>query len=255
VSSLANQIIISTRPISAEDSLKSQLQQKGAVVLDFPLIKICPFPLTDEIKNTLLQIDDYQWVAFTSKNGVKFFFQFLKELGIQKDALSVLKIAVVGKKTADEVLKNNCSPSLISSGNNSLDLANELAEVLKPSDNILLPLAELADDTMINRLGALANVSRLNVYQTKDEEQIDLEIVRRIIRDDYSIILFTSPSGFRHFHKIMIANNITSNIRAACMGTTTEKEMLLYNCTPILVSSRSDSESFATQLEHSLKNL
>ena len=75
------------------------------------------------------------------------------------------------------------------------------------------------------------------------------DIIERIKNDDYHIIMFTSPSGFRHFSKIMIENNITINIRAACIGTTTEEEMLKSNCKPLLVSARSEGESFARQLE------
>src|SRR5665647_962366 len=121
MSILKNKIIISTRPLSEDDSIKDYLVDKGATVLDFPMIKIFPVALTDEIKNLLLHVYEYQWIIFTSKNGVKYFFQFLKEIGVNLDELSAVKIAVVGKKTAAEVLKYYCQPHLISAGNNASD--------------------------------------------------------------------------------------------------------------------------------------
>lgn len=249
---LIDKIIISTRPLNEDDSIKDYLFEKGATVLDFPMIKIFPVTLTDEIRNLLQNINEYQWIVFTSKNGVKYFFEFLNELEINFDVLSAIKIAVVGKKTAAEVVKYYRQPDLISSGNNSADLAYELAEVLKSTDKVLLALAELANNKLEERITNSCIVNRFNVYLTEDEDAVSDSIIERIKNDDYHIILFTSPSGFRHFTKIMFENNIYSNIRAACIGTTTEEEMLKNNCKPILVSTRSEGESFARQLENYL---
>jgi len=252
---LTNKIIISTRPLNEDDSIKDYLKGKGATVLDFPMIKIFPVTLMDETRNLLLHINSYQWIVFTSKNGVKYFFQFLNKLGVNLDTLSHLKIAVIGKKTAAEVLKYYGNPNLISSGNDSADLAVELAEVLNPTDKVLLALAELANDKLEKRITNLCVVTRFNVYLTEDEDAVSLEIIERIKNDDYHIILFTSPSGFRHFSKIMIANNITTTIRAACIGTTTEAEMLKNKWQPLLVSSRSEGENFARQIESFLSDI
>lgn len=249
---LIDKIIISTRPLNEDDSIKDYLLEKGATVLDFPMIKIFPVTLTDEIRNIFQHVSDYQWIVFTSKNGVKYFFEFLNELEINFDVLSSIKIAVVGKKTAVEVVKYYRQPDLISAGNNSADLAYELAEVLKSTDKVLLALAELANNKLEERITNLCIVNRFNVYLTEDEDLVSADIIERIKNDEYHIIIFTSPSGFRHFSKIMIEKNITAKIRAACIGTTTEDEMLKNNCKPLLVSSRSEGESFARQLEHYL---
>ena len=149
---LNNKIIISTRPLSEDDSIKDYLVDKGATVLDFPMIKIFPVALTDEIRNLLLHINEFQWIVFTSKNGVKYFFEFLSQLKISFNELSAIKIAVVGKKTAAEVVKYYRQPDLISSGNNSADLACELAEVLKSTEKVLLAIAELANNKLEERI-------------------------------------------------------------------------------------------------------
>lgn len=223
--------------------------------MDFPMIKIFPVTLTDENRNSLLHIKDYQWIVFTSRNGVKFFFQFMNELGVNFNALSDIKIAVIGRKTSAEVVKYYRQPDLISAGNNSVDLAVELTEVLKPTDKVLLALAELANDKLEERITDICIVTRFNVYLTENEDAVSLEIIERIKNDDYHIVLFTSPSGFRHFSKIMIDNHITANIRAACIGTTTEEEMLKNNCKPLLVSSRSEGKTFAQQIERYLSKI
>ena len=78
---------------------------KGAIVLDFPMIQICPVELNNELSGILQQIISFQWIVFTSKNGVDCFFKLLLQSGIHSDILAKVKIAVFGKKTSDEVVK------------------------------------------------------------------------------------------------------------------------------------------------------
>lgn len=225
------------------------LTERGAMVLDFPMIKILPVELTGEIKANLQNIANYQWLIFTSKNGVVFFFKFLSRLHIKVDELAAVKIAVVGKKTAEEVVKNNCKSYCISSGNTSEDLLKELVGKIEPGEKMLLVLGELAGNTLEDGLSKRNTINRINVYKTVPADAVSTEVLERIKKDDYHLILFTSPSGFRFFYKLMLDNKITGNFRTACIGQTTEKEMLRNNCSPLVVSSKSTDESFVEALE------
>ena len=60
MSGLENKIIISTRPLSTDDSIKRNLIEKGARVLDFPMIEICPIELNEEIRELLQQLASFQ---------------------------------------------------------------------------------------------------------------------------------------------------------------------------------------------------
>jgi uroporphyrinogen-III synthase len=255
MSSLKNKIIISTRPLSTNDSIKNYLVEREAVVLDFPMIRIETVELTEKIKIILQQISSYQWIVFTSKNGVDCFFQFLNQLNLNIENLASTKIAVVGKKTSEEVLKNNGKPFLISSGNTSNDLLTELAEKIEPTEKTLLVLGDIAENTLENGLSNVCNITRINVYKTISEDVISTEIIEKIKNNDYEMILFTSPSGFRGFVNIMHKNKITANFKAACIGRTTEKAMLKNNCQPLFVSSKSDGESFIQELEYFFDNI
>jgi len=254
MSSLSNQIIISTRPLTEDDSIKEQLVAKGACVLDFPMIKTVGMELTDELKSILLQMIDYEWIVFTSKNGVLNFFRLLSELKISSEEIVSKKIAVIGKSTGDEVLKQNGNPHLISSGKNAEDLLVEIQKEIKPTDKVLLALGELAENKLETGLNGLCIAHRINVYKTLELDYTSNEIIELIRQDKYQIILFTSPSGFRNFNKIMLANKITGKIRAACIGKTTELEMLKNNCQPLVVSPKSDAVSFATEIDRFLNN-
>ena len=249
MSRLENKIIISTRPLSSDDSIKRNLVEKGATVLDFPMIEICPLELSEEIRVLLQQITTFQWMVFTSKNGVDYFFKFMGQLSLSTDLLSQIKIAVVGKKTSEEVVKNRCSTYLVSSGTTSANLLNDLVSKVMPADKILLVQGELADDTLEQGLVNIASPTRLNVYKTLHPEMHSKEIMDSITNNAYDMILFTSPSGFEQFKKIMPDIILMPDFRSACIGRTTEKAMVNSNCRPLLVSRRSEGETFVNELE------
>jgi len=250
MNTLKNKIIISTRPLSKNDIVKQYLSEKGAVVLDFPMIEIYPSVISDKISNTLQNINSFQWIVFTSKNGVDCFFKLLKSLNISAEKYSSIKIAVIGKKTSDEVLKNNSKPFLISSGNTSEDLFVELFGKVKIYEKVLLVLGELADDILEKGLCEIVDITRINVYNTILPKTISKDIIEIIKSDRYNIIIFTSPSGFINFKATMNKNEIFSDFRVASIGKTTEKELLKNNCKPLFVSSKSDGKNFAKELEN-----
>ncbi|MFT3751842.1 MAG: uroporphyrinogen-III synthase [Paludibacter sp.] len=249
MNTLTNKIIISTRPLIEDDQIKSHLTAKGAQVLDFPMIRTECVELSENIKTVFAGLNDFEWIVFTSKNGVICFYDLLKQVGVDESILSDRKIAVMGKATGDEVVKRGGNAHLISSGRTAEDLLVEIKREIQLTDKVLLALGELAEDKLETGLNGSCQTERINVYKTIDLEYTTNEIIDRIKDDKYDIILFTSPSGFGNFYKIMFANNIVTAFRIACIGTTTEKEMLKYNCQPLVVSPKSDVESFANAIE------
>jgi len=246
---LEKKIIISTRPLSNDDSIKIYLTEKGAIVLDFPMIEICPADLNDYIKNTLKKINSYQWIVFTSKNGVEYFFKLLNSLNIHSEKFSASKIAVIGKKTSEEVLKNKCKPFLISSGNTSEELLKELSEKIKTNEKIILALGDIAKDTLEKGLSEIASITRVNVYKTIKPKIISKDIIEKIQNDNYNIIIFTSPSGFMNFKKIMDENKIFSDFRVASIGKTTTVTMQECGVSPVLTAKQSNIEGLVHEIE------
>jgi uroporphyrinogen-III synthase len=240
--SLENKIIISTRPLSDDDTIKKSLSEKGALVLDFPMIKIVINALNTEIQTVFTNINTFEWLLFTSKNGVDCFFKILKHV----ETVSLPKIAVIGKTTANEVRKNGFEPELISSGSTSEDFIRELTTKLSSDDSVLLIQGELADTKFENNL---TSAKRLNIYKTIDTEEHSIDIIKRIKANNYDMLVFTSPSGFRNFVKIMNKNNCNANYKIACIGKTTEKEVLQQGYTPLIVSAKSSGSFFTDEIE------
>ncbi len=250
--SLKNRTIISTRPISREDNIKDYLSDKGANVIDFPMIEISSAIINDNIKNALINIKSFQWIVFTSKNGVDFFFRTLKKLKISAYNVNSIKIAAIGEKTAQEVKSNGMTSYFISSGNTSEEMVKELAnKQIKKGDKVLLVLGELAKSTLETGLSKIADLTRIDIYKTLDTRNHSKDIIERIKKDNYDMIIFTSPSGVNNFLKLINKDSL----KIACIGQTTEKEILRYNQKPLLVSTKPDGLNFAQDIEKYFDNL
>lgn len=245
---LSGKTIISTRPEVKNDRIKSLLQAKGARVLDFPMIRTECVSLSEEIKNVLSDIQSYTWIVFTSKNGVICFCELLQQMGIEPQSLADKKFAVIGKATGETMQNSIGIPALISRGRTAEDLLQEIQPQIKPTDKVLLALAALADDKLELGLQPHCDVTRIDVYQTFDMDYDTHPALDSMAKNEYDLILFTSPSGYRNFHRITEKLEI-NELKAASIGTTTEAEMRKLGAAPLLVSPQSDADSFVNEIE------
>jgi len=249
--SLLNKTIISTRPATQNDELKEYLSGKGAKVIDFPLIDITGLEPDETIQDVINIVQKFNWLIFTSKNGVFFFFRILLEYGITFDVLRNLKIASYGTKTTLEIEKFGLSSSFNSTSNTSHDFLAEIKDnIIKPNDRVLLILGELASSILENGLKEIADVTRINVYKTTDKKDYIPETLDLISNENYDLLLFTSPSGFRNFYKIINENNIHSKLKIGCIGLTTADEVKRLGYEPVLISSKPDGLNFALEIEN-----
>jgi uroporphyrinogen-III synthase len=116
---LTDKVIISTRQAGSEDTIANSLRELGVVVLAMPLIEIHPITFGE---NTLTAIAEgkYQWLVFTSRNGVKHFFnQYHHKQGVSESAF---KTAVFGNRTASTLESFGITANIINQGNSAIDL-------------------------------------------------------------------------------------------------------------------------------------
>jgi uroporphyrinogen-III synthase len=200
---LKNKIFISTRPLGKSAELECQLKAHGAILLEMPMIEIVPNSLTEEEEKLLLDVSRFQWIVFTSANGIAHFFKLLKKLTGSFALSKKIRIAVIGEKSAFELQHYNQTAHYINRGSTSEEFSFELEQILgdgKP--NVLLPLGNLAGDVIENKLKPIAHVTRIHVYRTEMPESVSKETLNLILNDKYEMIIFTSPSGFTNFHSL-----------------------------------------------------
>ncbi len=220
---LEGKVIITTQPADQGQPLIRLLQEKGAVVYHLPMIETKTIKLPPGHMEELLQPDLFQLIVFTSKKGVKGFFENLHNLQNNYLLPSQLSIAVVGQGTADCLKHYGHKATFINPGKDAEDLAHFLLyKVINPQDNILLALGNRAPDFLEKTLNRKVFVKRINVYETILLQEADEEIAGLILQGKTDMCIFTSPSGVYAFKKLFGA---ISELPAAAIGHTTAKAM------------------------------
>ena len=107
---LENKVFISTRPEGQSAELENLLTEEAATLISMPTIEVRPLPLGEFAWQQLKNIDSFNWIVFTSPNGLRYFFARLFELQNNYGLPEHLKIAVVGKISKKHFGRGQCSP-------------------------------------------------------------------------------------------------------------------------------------------------
>ena len=165
---LTNKKIIITRDAAQTGSLKDQLTKLGAEVFCVPTIRIIDPDDWTPFDRAATQIDQFDWLIFTSPNAVKFCEKRLEKLGIDLKEFPQLKIAVVGMQTSRVVESFGSTVRLLPNKFQAEDLSEKLIAEGVKGKNIWLPRALAARNVMIETLvKAGAHVMMTPVYQNQ----------------------------------------------------------------------------------------
>lgn len=136
------------------------------------------------------------WLLFTSKNGVEGFFAGLKESGLDIRCLAGCKMAVIGKKTGEELEKHGLYADLMPDSYDSRALAEELKKQVKRDDRVWYLKAGNGD----GHLGrAVEKVCRFMEIQVYENQAVTPDMEKVMPLEEYDGILFTCASSARRF--------------------------------------------------------
>lgn len=223
--------ILVTRAKEQASSFSKKIQSLGGVPIEIPLIKIEAPSNTDQIEKTLINLHTYDWLVFTSVNGVHYFFQFLEQFDIPiKNTQEKPKIAVVGKKTLEALEKKGVKVDLIPDEFVAEDLLTKMLLQVKKGDNVLLARGNLARSLLPEKLKeAGARVNDLVVYETVVNMEARAELLEILKLRSCDLIAFTSSSTVTNFCSLLKGADIEAllkNIKIACIGPITEQTAL-----------------------------
>jgi len=217
--------IVITRPEKQAGELASLLSEEGARIIHFPTIEIVPPEILDDLDRALANIEDYDWIIFTSANGVRFFFDRLSTRGKDVRDLKGIKICTIGPATKAAIEKRGIPVDIVPEE----FISEGVVAALKGQDmqgaRVLIPRAEVARDVIpegLKELGATVDVAV--AYRTVSSGRDGKELERLIEEGKVDVITFTSPSTVNNFVTIVGEDfNLPENIRIACIGPVTEK--------------------------------
>src|SRR6185369_6153209 len=200
--SLFGQRIVVTRTREQAGQLSRQLSERGADVLEIPTIKIAPPDQRKALVEALLSLGTYDWIVFTSVNGVTAFFDaFFKSFDDLRD-LGALRIAAVGPATAAKLTELHLKVDLMPDE----FLASKIARAFAKFESVenlkfLLARAEVATPDLPLALEALgAIVDDIACYKTVPDTEDRNGAAARLLEHGADWILFSSGSTVENFN-------------------------------------------------------
>ena len=194
--------IVVTRAREQAGKLTALLEQEGAEVLELPFIKIEPDFDRQRLGEIFTGIATYEWILFTSTNGVRFFFDIFYKAFDDIRCLGPMRIAAVGAATAREIEKHRLKVDLIPEKANSDALADALIKN-ESIDNIqmLIITGNQNRETLVQRLETegQAIVDTLPLYKTSQTDLTQHPAAVRFREKGADAVLFTSSSTVKSF--------------------------------------------------------
>ena len=235
---LFGQRILVTREHSTGFEL---LEELGAEIMEFHTIEIVPPDDWTELDRAMEKIDSYDWLIFTSVNGVKFFFQRLMDRDRDIRDLKGVRICAVGSKTASAIKKYGIKTDLVPEKFNAEGLIEAFVSEHRARNmehrtqntehglrgiKILLPRAETAREVFPQKVRELGGeIDVFTAYRTVKPEVHGKRLKRFLKKGKISIATFTSAATFNNFMEIMgeEALDLLKDVVIAAIGPVTAK--------------------------------
>jgi uroporphyrinogen-III synthase len=245
---LQDRRILVTRTYEQAGAFCEQLRALGAIPVEFPTIRIMPpddWELLDNALSRLCTTDWYDWLIFTSANGVRMCFERLHGLGYDTRAVGEVRVAAIGPATASALSKYGVTVDLVPDEYIAEAVTAALIENARhrgePLEGKMVLLARAAEArnvlvTELQQAGAIVDV--VAAYRTvgvSNEDERGSEILRMLEAQKLDILAFTSSSTVRNFMQwlvqcgIDVANSLIRNVRQhaqpkiACIGPITSQ--------------------------------
>ncbi|ATW28105.1 uroporphyrinogen-III C-methyltransferase [Candidatus Formimonas warabiya] len=221
---LSGRRVLITRTRTQASVLAQKIEDLGGDVYSFPTIKIVEPDDFDAIDEKLSQAGTYQWIVFTSVNGVEAFFARMKARKLDIRSLQGVKMAAIGFATGKALAEKGIIPDFIPATYQAEMLAAGLKEQIQAGEKVLLPTADIARKLLQEELikhGAL--VDKLDLYKTIPGEGKREFLLEWLQNKEIDIVTFTSSSTVRNFVKILGEENrpLLQGVKIACIGPVT----------------------------------
>lgn len=192
--------ILITRPKGQEGEFLRLLEAQGLEAVSFPTIEILPPEEWGPLDRAIQQVERYQWLLFTSANGVKYFFKRWEQKR-GKPLPSTIRVAAIGPATAEALRARGLQVNFIPRRYRAEELARGLIELGISGQRLLLPRAKEAREVLPEMLrGAGAEVEVVEAYRASKPR--DGERLRKALRG-VEMVAFTSSQAAKNFFELL----------------------------------------------------
>jgi len=228
--------VIVTRTRTQASKLSRRLAELGARVIEAPAIAIEPPEDFAAADSALGRLDAFDWVAFTSPNGVEAFVGRCAELRLDARSLGNARIAAVGPGTADALRGHFITPDLMPGSYTTEGLGKALAEAGVGGRSVLLPRADIATAALPQMLRqAGAEVTEATVYRTVRPAALPGDAAEALQAGRTHWITFTSSSTVTNFLALAGETDL-SDVKLAAIGPVTADTLRAAGLTPTVTA-------------------
>lgn len=219
-----------TRPAGRAGDWRARLEAQGAEVVELPLIQVTKDVDLNTLAEVLQEFGAYEWIVFTSANGVKYFFEEFIRVFEDIRSLGLVRIAAVGEATAAAIRDLHLRVDLQPKKATGEALVKELvSREAMDSAKVLVVTGNRNREVVVEGLNeARAIVDQLPVYRTEETDLAADPVAGDFRARGADAILFASPSAAQSFFDQAAALKLAAKARkplAGSIGPTTTAAM------------------------------
>ena len=227
---LAGRTVVITRAQNQAEEFVTELEQYGAEVILCPTIEISELESYERLDEAIEHLYGYDWLIFTSVNGVEHFFKRLKAGDRNASDLDEIKVCAIGEATAARLRDLHAHVDVIPDEFKAEGVFAALARFVGGTDelkslNVLIPRASVARDYLPRALEqAGARVDVVPAYRTSVPENLDRGRVAAMLSGSGDCIAFTSSSTVRNLARLFDTQDLSQALNGvviACIGDIT----------------------------------
>jgi uroporphyrinogen-III synthase len=219
--------IIVTAPRNYAARLSEQLINQGGLPILMPTIETCLLDNFTELDIVLQQLKTFDWIAFTSRNGIDAFFQRLEALELNHSILTNCRLCAVGKDS-ERLAAFGVKADIIPTQSSPAGIVAELAKIPNIADQtVLVPVPEVVGvpepDVIPNFVVGLESlgvkVTRVPIYKTQCLDKALYEVELSLIQQGkIQAIAFSSAVEILGFLQMMSSKSDYEQCAIACFG-------------------------------------
>jgi uroporphyrinogen III methyltransferase/synthase len=227
---LAGRTVVITRAQNQADEFVAELERYGASVLLCPTIEIRELESYERLDEAIEDLYGYDWLIFTSVNGVEYFFQRLKIGNRDISDVDELKVCAIGEATAERLRDLHVHVDVIPEEFKAEGVFSALERFVGGPEairglNVLIPRASVARDYLPKALEqAGARVDVIPAYRTELPADLDRGRVAALLSGSADCIAFTSSSTVRNLARLFDTQDLSNTLAEvviACIGDIT----------------------------------
>jgi uroporphyrinogen III methyltransferase/synthase len=246
--------VLITRPEGQSEAMSRALRDAGAEPIEIPTVHIAPPPDPELFEARVRAVRSYDWLVFTSVNGVNAFFRVLYACGGDSRWLGGLRVAVIGPATRDALLPHGIRPDVMPEEYRGEQVAEAILAGGGSLRNkrVLLPRAAVAREILPDTLRqAGAEVDVVPAYQTLAAPPEQLARIReRLSQGEVDIVTFTSSSTVERLVEALGSDTVSllSWPRLAAIGPITAATLARFGLKAAVIAQEYTAEGLVEAL-------